>query len=123
MATCGDCIKFCKCYDYNTHLQTLNEDHEICERYEERIEHPNRYIHNGVECFDMLEATLSPREVIGFYKGCILKYLWREKDKGGWKDLQKAEQYAKRLNQFCAILGVSGDVPQDASTESAVDTD
>ena len=66
MATCGDCIKFCKCYDYNTHLQTLNEDHEICERYEERLEHPNRYIHNGVECFDMLEATLSPREELAF---------------------------------------------------------
>lgn len=123
MATCGDCIKFCKCYNYNAHLQMLNEDNAICDRYEECIEHPKRYMHNGIECFAIIEATLSPREVIGFYKGCILKYLWREHDKGGYKDLQKAEQYSKRLNQFCATIDLSGDVPQDASTESAADTD
>ena len=123
MAKCGDCIKFCKCYDYNAHLQMLNEDHEICERYDERVEHPNRYMHNGIECFDMLEATLSPREVIGFYKGCILKYIWREHDKGGWYDLQKAEVYARRLNEFCARIGLSGDVPHDVSIGCARDTD
>lgn len=123
MATCGDCTRFCKCYDYNAHLQMLNEDHEICERYEECIEHPNRYMHNGIECFDMLEAALSPREVIGFYKGCILKYIWRERDKGGWYDLQKAEVYARRLNEFCARIGLSGDVPHDVSIGCARDTD
>jgi hypothetical protein len=87
------------------------------------LEHPKRYVHGSVECFDMLEAALSPREVIGFYKGCILKYIWRERDKGGWYDLQKAEVYARRLNEFCARIGLSGDVPQDASTECAADTD
>ena len=122
MPVCGDCCRFYKCY-YTAPLQMLNEDHEICERYEDSIEHPKRYIHNGVECFDMLEAMLSRREVIGFYKGCILKYLWRENDKGGMNDLQKAEQYSKRLNQFYGKLVEPGDVPQDASTECAVDTD
>lgn len=87
------------------------------------LEHPKRYVHGSVECFDMLEAALSPREVIGFYKGCILKYIWREQDKGGWVDLQKAEVYARRLNEFCARIGVSGDIPHDVSTGSARDTD
>lgn len=123
MATCGDCQKFGKCYDYNKHLESLNEDHEICERYRERLAHTKRYVHNGVECFDVLEATLTPSEVIGFYKGCIIKYLFREHDKDGWKDLQKAEMYARRMNIFCATIGRPGDVPQDASTESAADTD
>lgn len=96
---------------------------------ESDVEHPARYMHGNVECFDMLEATLSPREVIGFYKGCILKYVWREQDKGGYKDLQKAEVYARRLNEFCARIGergtmeMPGGVPQDASRESANDTD
>lgn len=129
MATCGDCAYFTNCF--NSHEQPNNEDHEICGRYRRHVqelsrsdlEHPKRYVHGSVECFDMLEAALSPREVIGFYKGCILKYIWREHDKGGWEDLQKAEVYARRLNEFCARIGLSGDVPHDVSTGSARDTD
>lgn len=129
VATCGDCTYFTSCF--NSHEQPNNEDHEICGRYlrhehefsRSDLEHPKRYVHGSVECFDMLEAALSPREVIGFYKGCILKYIWRERDKGGWYDLQKAEVYARRLNEFCARIGLSGDVPHDVSTGSARDTD
>ena len=123
MAKCGDCTKFCKCYDCNEKWMKLNEDNAICANYDERVEHPKRYVHGSVECFDMLEAALSPREVIGFYKGCILKYIWRERDKGGWYDLQKAEVYARRLNEFCARIGLSGDVPHDVSIGCARDTD
>lgn len=134
MAKCGDCKWFPACYDFNAYKQQLNEDHEICAAYagimsmedimgESDVEHPSRYMHGNVECFDMLEATLSPREVIGFYKGCILKYVWRERDKGGYKDLQKAEMYARRLNEFCARIGAPGGAPHDASRESANDTD
>ena len=129
VATCGDCIYFASCF--NSHEQSYNIDHEICKKYVRHqqtisrndLEHPKRYVHGNVECFDMLEAALSPREVIGFYKGCILKYIWREQDKGGWDDLQKAEVYARRLNEFCARIGLSGDVPHDVSTGSARDTD
>lgn len=129
---CGDCEFFIYCYREAVE-QELNEDHEICEKFgkkvsavravESDVEHPSRYMHGNVECFDMLEATLSPREAIGFYKGCILKYIWRERDKGGYKDLQKAEAYARRLNEFCAMIGVPGGAPHDASRESANDTD
>ena len=133
MATCGDCCNFAKCF--NRYERPINVDHEICERYVKHtkafsnsikhsdLEHPKRYVHGSVECFDMLEAALSPREVIGFYKGCILKYVWREQDKGGWYDLQKAEVYARRLNEFCARIGLSGDVPHDVSIGCARDTD
>lgn len=129
MATCGDCTYFTSCF--NSHEQPNNEDHEICGLYARHenefsrsdLEHPKRYVHGSVECFDMLEAALSPREVIGFYKGCILKYIWRERDKGGWYDLQKAEVYARRLNEFCARIGLSGDVPHDVSIGCARDTD
>lgn len=121
MATCEDCIRFRDCFIDAPY--ELNEDHEICGSYQSDVEHPSRYMHGNVECFDMLEATLSPREVIGFYKGCILKYVWREQDKGGYKDLQKAEVYARRLNEFCARIGEPGGAPHDASRESASDTD
>ena len=114
MATCGDCTYFTSCF--NSHEQPNNEDHEICGRYA-------RHVHVSVECLDMLEAALSPREVIGFYKGCILMYILREQDKGGWEDLQKAEVYARRLNEFCARIGLSGDVPHDVSIGCARDTD
>lgn len=135
---CGDCARFVFCYR-DDELRRLNGDHEACDRYLRMgyateavgsdVEHPSRYMHGNVECFDMLEATLSPREVIGFYKGCILKYIWREHDKGGLKDLQKAEMYARRLNEFCASIGergtmeLPGGAPHGASRESASDTD
>lgn len=43
--------------------------------------------------------------------------------KGGWYDLQKAEVYARRLNEFCARIGLSSDVPHDVSIGCARDTD
>lgn len=114
MATCGDCTYFTSCF--NSHEQPNNEDHEICGRYA-------RHVYVSVECFDMLEAALSQREVIGFYKGCILMYILREQYMGGRHDLQKAEFYARRLNEFCARIGLSGDVPHDVSIGCARDTD
>lgn len=32
-------------------------------------------------------------------------------------------RHEHELNEFCARIGLSGDVPHDASTECAVDTD
>lgn len=67
MATCGDCTYFTSCF--NSHEQPYNIDHEICEKYVRNqqaisrsdLEHPKRYVHGSVECFDMLESALSPR--------------------------------------------------------------
>lgn len=50
---------------------------------------------------------------------CYLRY----ENESSRSDLQKAEVYARRLNEFCARIGLSGDVPQDVSIGCARDTD
>lgn len=57
------------------------------------IEHPNHYVHGDMECIDAIKAALTPEEFRGYCKGNIIKYVWRERGKGGDEDLGKAGQY------------------------------
>jgi len=63
----------------------------------EEVNHPSRYNAGAIECIDAIESALTPEEYRGFIKGTILRYVWREKHKGGNQDLAKAEWYTKRL--------------------------
>lgn len=51
----------------------------------------------GIESIDAIEAALTPEEFRGFCKANALKYIWREKHKGGDEDLKKAAWYLNRL--------------------------
>lgn len=55
------------------------------------------YTKDGLTCYDVLCAVLSPEELAGFCKGNVIKYLWREKQKGGIEDLRKAVWYLEKL--------------------------
>ena len=63
------------------------------------VNHPKHYTSGSIECIQAIEAQLSPEEFQGFLKGNVLKYIWREKQKGGTESLQKAEWYLSRLIQ------------------------
>lgn len=52
-----------------------------------------RYDHGDVKCIDAIRAALTTEEYRGFCKGNVLKYVWREKYKGGDDDLHKAKDY------------------------------
>jgi hypothetical protein len=54
---------------------------------------PSHYQAASVECIDCIRVQMTPEELAGFYRGNILKYLWRYKDKGGVEDLKKARVY------------------------------
>ena len=55
---------------------------------------PNsHYTHGDVECIEAIRAALTPGEFIGFCKGNVMKYVWRERHKGGSEDLRKARDY------------------------------
>lgn len=64
---------------------------------------PKRYRHGGIECIDAIRAALTPEEFRGFCKGNVLKYLWRERQKGGDGDLAKAQDY------ICYAIWVNDD--------------
>lgn len=61
------------------------------------VYHPAHYTAGKIECIDAIEAALTPEEFRGFCKGNALKYIWREKRKGGVEDLEKAKWYLERL--------------------------
>jgi hypothetical protein len=63
----------------------------------ETVDHPAHYNASGIECIEAIEAALTPEEFRGFIKGNALKYVWREKHKGGNNDLKKAAWYLNEL--------------------------
>ena len=58
---------------------------------------PHHYKHGGMEAIEAMEAALTPEELRGYLKGSIIKYLWRERHKGGDESLAKARWYLNRL--------------------------
>lgn len=56
---------------------------------------------DGHDLFDRFEhGLMTPDEVVGFYKGNVIKYLTRYKKKNGIEDLRKAQVYVMRLIDF-----------------------
>jgi len=58
---------------------------------------PKHYTNGGTECIDAIQSALTPEEFRGFCKGNVLKYVWRERHKGGTESLKKARWYLDRL--------------------------
>jgi hypothetical protein len=57
---------------------------------------PNAHYRQGdIECIDAIRAALTDEEWRGFCKGNVLKYVWREKHKGGNETLVKAQDYLR----------------------------
>lgn len=69
-------------------LKEINKDN---------VNHPAHYTDGGIECIEAIEAQLTPEEYRGYLKGNCVKYLWREKHKGGIESLKKAQWYLTRL--------------------------
>lgn len=63
------------------------------------VNHPAHYNQSSIECIDAIQAALTPEEFAGFCKGNALKYIWREKGKGGIVDLAKASWYLSRATK------------------------
>jgi hypothetical protein len=62
------------------------------------VNHPPHYTAGGsIECIEAIEAQQTLEEFRGYLKGCIAKYLWRERHKGGIESLEKANWYLERL--------------------------
>jgi len=62
------------------------------------VHQPNHYqVLEGVEAIDIIRATLSPAEFIGYCKGNFMKYMLRSHKKGKDEDLRKANVYSNWL--------------------------
>ena len=63
----------------------------------ENVNHPAHYTQGSVECIEAIEASMTGEEYRGYLKGCMMKYIWRYRNKGGLEDLKKARWYLDRL--------------------------
>lgn len=59
------------------------------------INHPEHYTQGDIECIDAIRAALTAEEFRGFCKGNVLKYVWRERQKGQNEALAKCIPYLK----------------------------
>ena len=70
-------------------------DHNL--HFFDPVEKPVHYAAGSVECIDAIEAQMTPEEFKGYLKGNVVKYLWRERKKGGKESLKKARWYLNKL--------------------------
>jgi hypothetical protein len=71
----------------------------------DNVNSPEHYTQGSVECIDAIEAALSADEFRGYCKANVLKYLWRERHKGGVESLRKAQWYLDRLVNYLEANG------------------
>lgn len=63
------------------------------------VNHPSHYTDGSIEAIEAIEAALTNEEFRGYCKGNCIKYIWRERHKGGTESLKKALWYLDRLIQ------------------------
>jgi hypothetical protein len=63
------------------------------------VNHPSHYTAGDIECIDAIKAALTEEEFRGYCKGNALKYIWREKHKGGDESMKKAEWHLNKLTR------------------------
>ena len=71
-------------------IETPKEDSD-------NVNHPKHYTTGEIECIAYIEDKLTPEEFRGYIKGNAIKYITRERNKGGDEDLKKAKWYIDRL--------------------------
>lgn len=63
----------------------------------DNVDHPQHYTNGEIECKDAIKSALTPEEYRGWIKGNAIKYVWRERYKGGTEDLAKARNFLSWL--------------------------
>lgn len=61
------------------------------------VNNPPHYKQGGIECIEAIKAALTEEEFRGYCKGNAIKYIWREKHKGGNESIEKANWYLNKL--------------------------
>ena len=61
------------------------------------VNNPPHYNAGTVECIEAIRSALTPEGVREHCKGNAMKYIWRERHKGGNEDIQKAIWYLNTL--------------------------
>ena len=82
--------------DCKLYVEHLPNSNEVFVDKDGPVNHPVHYTTNSIECIEAIEAALTPEEFRGYIKGNVIKYVWREKQKGKVEDLKKAAWYLNK---------------------------
>ena len=63
------------------------------------VNSPPHYKQGAIECIEAIQSALTEEEFRGYCKGNAMKYIWRERHKGGEESLQKAAWYLDYMMQ------------------------
>lgn len=77
------------------------------------VNKPPHYRQGDIECIDAIKSALTAEEFRGYCKGNALKYIWRERYKGGYQDLEKANWYLERSVK--QIESIASDATESAT--------
>ena len=73
------------------------------------VNNPDHYSSGNIECIDAIRAALTDEEFKGFCKGNIIKYIWRERNKGKLESVRKANWYTERLIEDMSEVRIEKD--------------
>jgi len=66
---------------------------------QDNVKSPPHYKQGAIECIEAIQSALTEEEFRGYCKGNAMKYIWRERHKGGEESLQKAVWYLDYMAQ------------------------
>jgi hypothetical protein len=61
------------------------------------VNSPPHYRQGEIECINAIRSALTEEEFRGYCKGNAIKYIWREKHKGGNESVEKAIWYQNKM--------------------------
>ena len=65
----------------------------------ESVYNPPHYKQGKIECIEAIQSALTEEEFRGYCKGNAMKYVWRERHKGGAESIEKASWYLDYMMQ------------------------
>ena len=65
----------------------------------DNVKSPPHYTKGAIECIEAIQAALTAEEFRGYCKGNAMKYIWRERLKGGTESIEKAAWYLDYMTQ------------------------
>ena len=68
----------------------------------EAVNHPSHYNQGGIECIDAMVAAFGKEAVENFCLCNAFKYVWRNRDKNGSEDIDKAIWYLNKIKELCS---------------------
>lgn len=64
------------------------------------VDHPSHYNQGGIECIDAMISAFGKEAVENFCLCNAFKYVWRNRDKNGFEDIDKAIWYLNKIKEL-----------------------